>query len=132
MTTTTQPAIAAITARLDTIADHDAYDGPPPATPTRRYVCVYDQTGVPIRHKYPGRPGWLYLPVQISVVTRTRDGLRESVQKVRNLLAGWAPVTGATPMVEDGTNPILPEGEGNDIRLTAPLTFHCYLPPEES
>lgn len=126
------PAIAAIITRLDAIADHDVFDGAPDDMPPRRYLCVYDQTGVAVRRKYPGRPGWLYLPVQVSVVARTRSGLRESVHAVRAALLDWPPVPGATPLVEDGTNPILTEGEGNDVRLTAPITIHCYLPPEET
>ena len=124
-------AIAAIVARLDLIPDHDVIDGEPLQTPPRRYLCVYDQTGVAVRRKYTGHAGWLYLPVQISVVTRTLDGLRESVKAVRDALLDWPPVPGATPLVEDGSNPILTEGEGNDRRLTAPLTLHCYLPPDQ-
>lgn len=125
-------ALAAIVARLDAIPTHDVFDGPPSSTPPNRYLCVYDQTGVAVRRKYTGRAGWLYLPFQVSVVTRTYGGMRESVQSVRAALLDWPPVPGGTPIVEAGTNPILTEGEGNDIRLTAPLTFHCYLPPEES
>ncbi len=126
------PAIAAIVAKLKTIPDHDAFDGEPDDAPPRRYLCVYDQTGVAVRRKYTGRPGWLYLPIQISVVTRTLNGLRQSTKAVRDALLDWPPVQGATPLVEDGTNPVLPEGEGNDVRLTAPITLHCYLPPEET
>ena len=129
---TASSAVAAIVAKLDAIPDHDAFDGAPGGTPPRRYLCVYDQSGLPVRHKYPGRPGWLYLPVQISVVASTKAGLRESVHEVRTQLLDWPPIPGASPLVEDGTNPTLTEGEGNDIRLTAPLIMHCYLPPKES
>ncbi len=125
------PAIAAIIARLSLIPDHDVFDGGPDSKPPQRYLCVYDQTGVAVRGKYTGRAGWLYLPIQVSVVTRTLDGLRKSTKAVRDALLDWPPTPGATPLVEDGSNPVLTEGEGNDVRLTAPITLHCYLPPKE-
>ena len=127
-----QPAIAAIIARLAPIPDHAVFDEAPLDEPPTRYLVVYDQTGLSIRRKYSGDAGWLYLPMQISCVARTKTGLRGSVRSVRQVLLGWPPVPGATPIVEDGSGPILREGEGNDLRLTGPLTLHCYLPPEEN
>lgn len=130
MTFDTEAAIAAIVARLTLIPDHDAMDGPPNTTPARRYFCVYDQTGAGARRKYTADPTQLYLPVQVSCVGRTRSGVRESAQLARNALAGWTPVAGGTPLIEDGSNPILTDGPTNDLRHTWPLTMHCYLPKE--
>jgi len=134
-TFSTSPAIAAIIARL-VLADspfdngHEAFDGGPTTTPSKPYFCVWDQTATTRRGKYSGDPQRLYLPFQVSCVARTRAGLRDAVQLARSALLMWTPVKGASLIVEDGSNPILSEGTGNDIRLTAPLTLHCYLPKE--
>ena len=129
------PAIAAIVARL-VLADspfpdgHAVFDGGPAATPTKPYFCVWDQTATTRRGKYSGGPQRLYLPFQVSCVARSRDGLRDAVRLARAALLMWPPLNGASPIIEDGSNPILSEGTGNDFRLTAPLTLHCYLPKE--
>ncbi len=131
---TTQTAVAAIKARLEAAPSpwpqgHAVFDGDPGDDTDRPYICIWDQTGVKVREKYTGTAGRTYFPFQLSCVARTREGLRDLVAVARTVL-GWAPVPGATPLVEDGSNPILTEGSGNDERLVAPLTMHCYLPKE--
>ena len=126
----THPAVVAIVARLDLIPDLDAYDGVPPGTPLRRYVCVWDQTGTQYRHKYAGLPGRVLLPFQVSVVGRTREGAREAAGWVREQLALWVPVPGATPIVEEYGAPILTDGPPNDVRYTMPILYHTHLPKE--
>lgn len=106
------------------------FDGAPTSTPSGPYVCIYDQTGVTRRTKYQGGVTGAYLPFQLSCVARTTDGLRELVAGVRTAVLDWPPVPGASPIVEDGSNPILTSGTGNDLRLTAPLSMHSYLPKE--
>lgn len=121
-------AVAEIVARLALIPEHDAMDGTPADTiPPRRYYCVYDQTGATPRGKYSGDPQSLLLPLQVSCVARTHAGLRESVQWAREMLLMWAPIPTATPLVEDGSGPVLSDGLGDDRRLAAPLLLHCYL-----
>lgn len=132
--TTTKDAIAAIKARLEAAPSpwpqgHAVHDGEPVDDTDRPYICIWDQTGVRIREKYTGGPKRTFFPFQLSCVARTRDGLRDLVAVARTVL-GWHPIPGATPVVEDGSNPILSEGTGSDERLTAPLTMHCYLPKE--
>lgn len=104
------------------------YDGEPPAGVETPYICIYDQTGRTDRGtKAHGGVVRVYAPFQLSCVARTREGLRDLL-KVARSVCGWAPVANASPIVEDGSNPILPTGEGTDQRLLAPLTMHCYLP----
>lgn len=132
---TTNTAIAAIKARLEGAPSawpqgHSVFDGEPDGDTGRPYVCIWDQTGVRVREKYTGQAGRTLFPFQLSCVARTREGLRQLVDLVRGTVLDWPPVDGATPIVEDGSNPILTEGTGNDVRLVAPLTMHCYLPKE--
>lgn len=131
----TNPAIAAIIARLKAATSpwaggFDVFDGGPTGTPTKPYFCVWDQTATTRRGKYTGGVQQAYLPFQVSCVARTRQGVRDAVNLARAALLLWPPVDGATPIVEDASNPILTEGTGNDVRLTAPLTLHCCLPKE--
>lgn len=130
--THTAAAVAAILARLEAAPfpwPVEVIDGKPGEVSTP-YICIYDQTGIRIREKYIGQAGRTYLPFQLSCVARTRDGLRDLVQVTRRAVLDWPPIPGATPIIEDGSNPVLSEGTGNDQRLTAPLTMHCYLPKE--
>lgn len=136
--TVTQDAVTAIKARLDATTwpwpTVDVLDGSPAVnnTPTGPYICIYDQTGQTVRRKYLGQPSGLYWPVQLSCTARTAAGLRDLVRIVRGTVLNWPPIDGATPVVEDGSNPTLTTGTGNDMRITAPLTLHCYLPAEET
>lgn len=128
----TQAAIDAIKARLEsTPAPWPVlvFDGPPDDGAATPYICIWDQTGQKVREKYTGQAGRTYWPLQLSCVARGRDGLRTLTSVARTVL-DWAPISGATPLVEDGTNPVLTESVGGDERLTAPLTMHCYLPKE--
>ena len=133
--TRTAEAVAAIKARLEA-ADAafpwpvTVIDGKPSGEVSTPYICIYDQTGIRIREKYIGQAGRTYLPFQLSCVARTHDGLRDLVRVTRGAVLDWPPIPGASPVVEDGSNPVLSEGVGNDQRLTAPLTMHCYLPKE--
>lgn len=130
---TIQSAITAIKARLDDAAwpwPVQVTDGPPDGTPSGPYICIYDQTGMPLRRKYQGGVSGLYLPFQLSCVARQHDALRELIRIARLQVCDWRPVGGSSPIVESGSNPVLSTGVGNDQRLTAPLTLHCYLPPE--
>jgi hypothetical protein len=128
----TNAAIGGIKARLEAASfpwPVEIIDGAPDQQ-TTPYVCIYDQTGQSLRRKYTGSVDGLYLPFQLSCVARTTDGLRDLVKAVRAAVCDWPPVIGASPIVEDGSNPVLSEGVGNDRRLTAPLTMHSYLPKE--
>jgi hypothetical protein len=134
---TTKEAVAAILTRLKAAQYPwavEVIDGAPADTPAGPYVCIYDQTGVTRRTKYHGGVTGLYFPFQLSCVARTTDGLRDLVGVVRRAVLDWPPAAGATPVVEDGSNPVLSTGVGNDRRLTAPLTMHSYLPkvPKEN
>lgn len=101
--------------------------GAPPADAQTPYVCIWDQAPKPIREKQAGRAQRSRLSFQLSCVSRAREDVLEVVRVARCVL-DWAPVTNASPIVEDGSNPILTEGSGIDVRYTAPLTMHCYLP----
>ncbi len=131
--TTTQTAVVAVRARLEAAQypwPVEVIDGAPTSTPAGPYICIYDQTGRTIRRKYVGVGSGLYWPFQLSCVARTTDALRELVNTARAAVLDWAPVDAASPIVEDGSNPVLTTGVGNDQRLTAPLTMHSYLPKE--
>lgn len=104
----------------------EVFDGAP-AGVSSPYICIWDQTGSTIRSKYASRIGQVYFPFQLSCVARTKEGLRDLVKIARHVVL-WAPVEGASLIVEDGSNPILPETVGGDQRFTAPLTMHCFLP----
>ena len=107
---------------------HDVIDGAPTTTPTKPYFCFYDQTAAPVRRKYHGGVSQERFDFQISCVARNREGVRQAVQLARGALHGLVVAVNASPIVEEGSNPIIPSGEGNDVRLTAPLTMHCWLP----
>ncbi len=127
------PPVAATQARLEAAVLPWAVEviaGAPGSTPSGPYICIYDQPGLTRRTKYHGGVTGMYFPWQLSCVARTLDGLRDLVRITRLTILDWPPVPGASPTVEDGTNPILPSGTGNDLRLTAPLTMHSYLPKE--
>lgn len=127
---TTQLAISAIKAHLEAQSAPwpvAVYDGEPPEGAQTPYICIYDQTAGTVRGKYVGGVRKVRIPFQLSCVARTRDGLRSLIAVARAVL-DWAPMSGASPIVEDGSNPIITESVGNDQRLTAPLTMHSYLP----
>lgn len=129
---TIQAVVAAIQARLESQSPPwpvEVFDGPPDDDAQTPYICIWDQTGAATRRKYAAAVDGMFFPFQLSCVARTREGLRQLVGVARTVLM-WSPVAGATPIVEVGSNPILTEGVGNDQRLTAPLTMHCYLPKE--
>lgn len=103
------------------------FDGEAPATANTPYICIYDQTGkTDLGHKAHGGVVRTRAPFQLSCVARTHDGVR-ALMKVARTVCGWAPVDNASPIVEDGSNPIIKTGEGMDVRLTAPLTMHCWI-----
>lgn len=133
MTSQTQTVVETIQARLEAATfpwQVEIIDGAPQDTPAGPYVCIYDQTGMTRRTKWQGGVTGVFWPFQLSCVARTTTGLRDLVKGVRAAVCDWAPVAGASPIVEIGSNPVLSTGEGNDVRLTAPLTLHCYLPKE--
>lgn len=124
-----QAAVDAIKTLLGAIPDHKVFDGAPDHTPGRRYFCVWDQTGVQTREKYSA-DGRILFGFQISCVARTREGARNSAYLARLALAGQVLVAGGTPVVEQGTAPVLTDGTANDVRITQPLIFRCHLPKE--
>ena len=103
------------------------HHGTPPDDAVTPYVCIWDQTGRTVRGKYVGAVQKTYWPFQLSCVGRTREGALDVADVARSVL-DWAPVVGASRIVEDGSNPVLSEGTGSDVRYTAALTMHCYLP----
>ena len=107
---------------------HEVIDGGPTSTPASVYFCFYDQTAQPLRRKYHGGVTQLRFDFQISCVARETKGVRRAAQLARDTLWGLVVAVNASPIVEEGSNPIIPSGEGNDVRLTAPLTMHCWLP----
>jgi hypothetical protein len=91
------------------------------------YVCLWDQTDSQVRGKATGSVQRSRLPFQLSCVTRDRASIYAAMTVARSVL-DWAPVDGSSRIVEDGSNPLITEGSGSDVRYTAPLTMHCYLP----
>lgn len=129
---TASTAIAAIKARIEAQPTSwpqglRVYVGAPPENAEVPYVCIWDQTGSTVRGKYVGTVQKTRFPFQLSCVTRTRDAAPDVAAIARSVL-DWAPTPGASRIIEDGSNQIVPEGSGSDIRHTAPLTMHCYLP----
>lgn len=125
-------AIAAIKARIKDQPTPwpqglGVYAGDPDEGAETPYVCIWDQTDSAVRGKATGAVQRSRLPFQLSCVGRTREGVLEVVGVVR-CVRDWAPVAGASRIVEDGSNAIMPEGTGSDVRYVAPLTMHCYLP----
>lgn len=126
-----QDAVAAIKTKLESAESpwpFKVFDGEPDGT-DQPYICIWDRTGSRIREKYTATPSRTRFPFQLSCVARTHDGLRELTAIARSIL-DWRPVPGASPIVEERSNPILTEGTGNDQRLLAPLSMRCYLPKE--
>lgn len=135
MSNRAQDAVTAIKQRLDNVMwplgwTVTVLDGAPVTEPDGPYICIYDQTGQPTRRKYWGGVSGLYFPAQLTCVARTKEGLRDLVKLTRAAVLNWPPIAGSTPLVEDGSNPTLTTGTGNDLRITAPLTLHCHLPKE--
>lgn len=127
-------AVAAIKARLIAAAASapwpvGVFDGPPDATAgTKPYICIYDQTGVTDRGtKAHGGVVRARFPFQLSCVARDRDALRDLIEVARTIV-GWSPIAGASPIVEVGSNPIMPETVDSDSRYVAPLTMRSWLP----
>lgn len=125
-------AVAAIKARIEAQSAPwpqglGVYVGAPADGAVVPYVCIWYQVEDPERGKYTGTVHRSRWPFQLSCVTRDRDSIH-AVATLARSVCDWAPIVGASRIVEDGSNPIIPEGSGSDIRYTAPLTMHCYLP----
>lgn len=106
----------------------DVHDGEPPTTPAGRYVALFGGSGLATAHRNGTVPHWQNTALRAVCVARTRDGLRDLVADVRQVLTGRRidPTFGVLRETVEG--PELSGGPDGDRRLSMTLTYACLTP----
>ena len=106
----------------------DAHDGKPATTPPGRYAAVYDDSGLARPHRASITAHWVRWTHRVVVVARTRDGLRDAVADVRDVLTSARLTPESSPLIEQVAGPVLTDGPDGDIRHSQTLTYAHHAP----
>lgn len=118
----------AILARLRTALHATDGDPRPDAVLPPEYAAVYDDSGLAQPHRASTQSHWVRWTHRVVVVSPTREGLRATVTKARDLLTGWRPRPEASPLVEQYAGPVIDGGPAGDVRLSQTLTYAHHSP----
>ncbi|SDD40977.1 hypothetical protein [Auraticoccus monumenti] len=120
-------AMQAIVAR-GRAAELDVYDGKPLVTPPDRYVVAWDDPGRAEAETYDGASSRVENTIVFHCVARTRDGLRDLVQTVRDTYTDWAPDDrpSSSPMAEVAAQSLKDGGPENDERFSHGIRYRFH------